>query len=53
MQLPNQYNHYITEEVENICWGKTVVVLYENFETKPTLLILDEARANIDIETEA
>ncbi|NLJ95268.1 MAG: ABC transporter ATP-binding protein [Clostridiaceae bacterium] len=53
-ELPNQYNQHITERGSTLSVGERQLLSFaRTLATKPTLLILDEATANIDTETEA
>jgi ATP-binding cassette, subfamily B, multidrug efflux pump len=52
-KLPDQYNHMVLERGNNFSSGQRQLISFARALTyKPSLMILDEATANIDSETE-
>ena len=53
-RLPDQYDHVVLERGNNFSTGQRQLISFARAITyKPSLMILDEATANIDSETEA
>jgi ATP-binding cassette subfamily B protein len=53
-QLPDRYNHVVLERGNNFSAGQRQLISFARaLVYKPSLMILDEATANIDSETEA
>lgn len=53
-QLPNQYNHQLTEGGSTLSSGeKQLIAFARTMALQPKILLLDEATAHIDSETEA
>ena len=52
-KLPDQYDHVVLERGNNFSSGQRQLISFARaLVYKPTLMILDEATANIDSETE-
>jgi len=52
-KLPDQYNHQVTERGSTFSSGQRQLVAFaRTIATNPKILVLDEATANIDTETE-